>query len=123
MWVFKLNKDGQIVWKTTLGGGSEDFANSLVRLPNGNIAIAGSASSSNGDVTGNRGGHDVWVVVLNSRGKKLWQRTFGSYNGDYNKHIEVTADGSLLVANSTDGNALDVSGNHGNDDAWVFKLK
>lgn len=123
MWVFKLNKEGQIVWKATLGGGSEDFANSLVRLPNGNIAIAGSAESNNGDVTGNRGGHDVWVVVLNSRGKKLWQRTFGSYTGDYNNHIEVTADGSLLVANSTDGNALDVSGNHGNDDAWVFKLK
>jgi hypothetical protein len=123
MWVFKLNKDGQIVWKTTLGGGREDFANSLARLPNGNIAIAGSSESNNGDVAGNLGGHDVWVVVLNSRGKKLWQRTFGSYTGDYNSDIKVTADGSLLVANSTDGNELDVSDNHGNDDAWVFKLK
>lgn len=123
MWIFKLNKDGQIVWQITPGGSGEDFANSLVRMPNGNIAIAGSSASSDGDVTGNRGDHDVWVVVLNSRGKKLWQRTFGSYTGDYNHHIEATADGSLLVANSTRGNALDVSGNHGNTDAWVLKLK
>jgi hypothetical protein len=123
MWVLKLNKDGQIVWKTALGGGRQDFASSLVRLPNGNIAIAGSAESSDGDVIGNRGGYDVWVVVLNSRGKMLWQRTFGSYTGDYNEHIGVTADGSLLVANLTDGNELDVSGSHGRFEAWVFKLK
>lgn len=122
-WIFKLNKDGQIVWQVNPGGSGEDFANSLVRMPNGNIAIAGSSASNDGDVTSNRGDHDVWVVVLNSRGKKLWQRSFGSYNGDYNHHIEATADGSLLVANSTRGNAIDVSGNHGNTDAWVFKLK
>jgi hypothetical protein len=123
LWVFKLDKDGQIVWKKTMGGGDADFGTALVRLPNGNIAISGSAASNGGDVTTNRGSYDVWVIVLNSRGNMLWQSTFGSVFSEYNNDIGITADGSLLVANSVTSDGGDVSGNHGRTDAWVIKFK
>ncbi len=123
LWVFKLDKDGQIVWKKTMGGGDADFGTALVRLPNGNIAISGSAASNGGDVTTNRGSYDVWVIVLNSRGNMLWQSTFGSVFSEYNNDIGITSDGSLLVANYVTSDGGDVSGNHGRTDAWVIKLK
>jgi hypothetical protein len=65
----------------------------------------------------------VWVVVLNSTGKKLWQRAFGSSAADFNLNIAAAADGSLLVTNAITGNDGNVSGNHGYDDAWIFKLQ
>jgi hypothetical protein len=123
LWVFKLDKDGQIVWKKTMGGGDADFGTALGRLPNGNIAISGSAASNGGDVTTNRGSYDVWVIVLNSRGNMLWQSTFGSVFSEYNNDIGITANGSLLVANYVTSDGGDVSGNHGRTDAWVIKLK
>ena len=94
-----------------------------MRLPNGNIAISGSAARNGGDVTTNRGSYNVWVIVLNCRGNMLWQSTFGSVFYEYNNDIVITADGSLLVANRVTSDGGDVSGNHGRTDAWVIKLK
>jgi hypothetical protein len=126
MWVMKLNKDGQIVWQVWLGGSNNDVAHSMVRLPDGNIAIGGNSDSHDNGITGNHGGMDVWVVVVNNTGKILWQKTFGSSVADFNTSIAAAADGSIVVTNAVTGNDGDVSGNHGagwGNDAWVLKLK
>lgn len=125
IWTFKLNNEGEIVWQTVLGGSEPDMGNSLVRLPDGKIAISGGTLSADGDVTGYHGNLDCWVVVLSSTGKKLWQRAFGSSGIEYESQITATADGSLLVTGNTMGNDGDVSGNHGigYTDIWLFKLQ
>ena len=123
MWVLKINKAGQLVWQATLGGRLNDVANALVHLPNGNIMVAGSTSSFDGDVTRLNGPGDVWVVELSSTGKKLWQRSFGSSALEGAADITIAADGSIVIVSNTTGNDGDISGNHGDYDAWVFKLK
>ncbi len=54
-----------------------------------------------------------------------WQRVYGSYMGDYAKHIEPTSDGGFIVAGYTEFGGGDVEGYHGNPlmhDGWVLKL-
>jgi hypothetical protein len=54
-----------------------------------------------------------------------WQKTFGSYNGDYLWSIRSTADGGYITAGYTEGNNGDVEGYHGNiivGDVWITKL-
>ncbi|MBO9200819.1 MULTISPECIES: BACON domain-containing protein [Niastella] len=123
MWVVKLTNDGQIGWQACLGGSKDDIGNSMVRLPNGNIAISSTSNSTDRGITGNHGSTDIWVVVLNNSGKTLWQKTFGSSAYDGNCGIAAWADGSMLVTNTANANDGDVSGNHGKSDTWIFKLQ
>jgi hypothetical protein len=123
MWVVKLNKNGQIVWQTTLGGTGVDKGRNVVRLPNGNIVIGGTTDSSDGDVNGKRGSNDIWVVMLNNAGKKLWQKTFGTSYPDENEDLAVASDGSIVFTNTVLTNDGDVTNLHGSFDAWIFKLK
>ncbi|MCS3796147.1 hypothetical protein [Niastella sp. OAS944] len=66
---------------------------------------------------------DVWVVELNSLGKKVWQKTFGSSADDFALGVMLTKAGEILVTGVITGNNGDVSGNHGGIDAWLFKIK
>jgi hypothetical protein len=84
--------------------------------------VAGFALSSNGDVTGNHGSIDMWVVKLAANGTILWQKTLGGSGEDGAYAITASGDGGFVVAgytNSTDGN---VTGAQGVRDMWVVKL-
>lgn len=123
VWVLKLDRNGQLKWQAALGGTKSDLATSMVRLPNGNTVIASLTESNDGDVKGNHGFADVWVVELNGLGKKVWQKVFGSSADDFPYGVMLTKAGEILVTGITQGNNGDVSGNHGGIDAWLFKIK
>jgi hypothetical protein len=123
MWVLQLNNNGALVWQTVLGGTSDDYGYGLVRLTNGNTVVTGRTNSINGDVTGNHGNQDAWVVELTSTGRLKRAQTFGSTGYDRAHGVIVVADGSLLVTAIAGDNNGDVIGNHGGADVWLFKLK
>ena len=53
-----------IQWQKCLGGGLPDFAHSIQQTTDGGYIAAGSSPSNDGDVTGNHGGYDYWIVKL-----------------------------------------------------------
>lgn len=121
-WIVKLDSVGDLEWQKSLGGTSNDIAYSVRQTTDGGYIIAGSSSSNDGDVTGNHGNTDCWIVKLNDSGVIEWQRTLGGSSGDGANSINLTEDGGYIVAGysySTDG---DVVGNYGNLDYWVVKL-
>jgi hypothetical protein len=121
-WVVKLDSRGEISWSKCLGGNRSDIAQSIRQTSDGGYIVAGRTTSTNGDVTGNHGGHDYWVVKLDSRGGISWSRCLGGKYTDIAQSIQQTNDGGYIVAGysySTDG---DVTGNHGGYDYWVVKL-
>ena len=121
-WAVKLTSTGTIDWKKCLGGSSNDVANSVKQTIDGGYIIAGESQSNDGDVTGNHGDKDYWVVKLDSTGTLDWQKTLGGTGADIAESIQQTTDGGYIVAgysSSTDG---DVTGNHGSYDYWVVKL-
>ena len=53
-----------IEWQKCLGGSDDDGAFSVQQTSDGGYIVAGLTGSNNGDVSGNHGGGDVWVVKL-----------------------------------------------------------
>ncbi len=65
-WVIKINNSGTLVWQKSLGGTGSDAAYSINQTIDGGFILAASVSSNDGDVTGNRGLSDYWIVKLDS---------------------------------------------------------
>jgi len=122
-WVVKLNSVGTIQWQKALGGTDYDWASSIQQTSDGGYIVAGWSESTDGDVTGNHGYIDCWVVKLNSNGNIQWQKALGGTERDFAYSIQQTADGGYIVAGFTTSTDGDVTGNHGDYDAWVVKLK
>jgi len=120
-WLVKTNSTGAIEWQKTLGGSSSEFAYALQKVNNGYV-VAGGSSSSNGDVTENKGSEDFWVARVNSIGELQWQKSMGGNDDDEAHAINSTNDGGFVVAGFSYSNNGDVTGNHGSNDMWVVKL-
>ena len=58
MWLLRLDGSGNIVWDKTFGGSEDDDASSIVSLPDGVFAVAGSTSSRLP-----RSGSDGWIII------------------------------------------------------------
>lgn len=125
-WIVKLNSIGEIIWQKTYGGTNQDSATSIQQTLDGGYIVAGNTYSNDGDVSGNHGDLDVWIIKLNNSGTIVWQKTFGGTGTDYANCIQQRLDGSYIVAGYTYSNDGDVSGNHTTDnslnDYWVIKL-
>ena len=120
--IAKLSSSGDIQWQKVLGGTGEDRATAVQTTSDGGYVIAGYSDSSNGDITGNHGAFDCWIVKLSSSGAIQWQKALGGGSDDRANAIQLTTDGGYIVAGSTSSNNGDVTGNHGTNDAWIVKL-
>ncbi|TAJ43968.1 PKD domain-containing protein [Methanofollis fontis] len=121
-WVVKLDAAGSMVWQRCLGGSSRDYAYSIRQTSDGGYIVAGETGSIDGDVSGNHGDSDAWVVKLDAAGNQVWQRCFGGSSRDFAYSIQQTSDGGYVVAGGTWSTDGDVSGNHGDSDGWMVKL-
>ena len=118
--IVKLDANGNIVWKTVLGGSGADEANGIIATSTGYV-ISGYTSSTDGDITNNHGLSDYWVVWLDASGALVKQKTYGGTGYDNGEALAIAGDGYLVAgsSSSTDG---DATGNHGNTDFWIVKL-
>ena len=122
IWVAKLNTAGVLQWQKCFGGTSDDWGSSIKQTNDGGFILTGRTYSNNGDVSGNHGNADVWVAKLNTAGILQWQKCFGGNQGDYGNSIQQTSDGGFILGGASTSNNGNVSGNHGNEDFWIFKL-
>lgn len=121
-WVVKLDASGTIQWQKTLGGTGVDGAYCIQQTADGGYVVAGNSNSTNGNVTGNHGNIDYWVVKLSAAGTIEWQKTLGGTQDEFAYSIQQTRDGGYIVAGFTNSNNGDVTGNHGGSDMWIVKL-
>lgn len=126
--VVKLTNTGSIEWQKSYGGSNSDSAGTIKNTADGGYIIAGTTSSNDGDVSGNHGFSDYWVVKITNVGVIEWQKCLGGTNGESANDIEQTSDGGYIVAGSSSSVNGDVTGNHnpvgssGNSDYWIVKL-
>jgi hypothetical protein len=121
-WVVKLSATGTLVWQKTLGGTNNDSFKSIQPSPDGGYIVSGFTRSTDGDVTGNYGNYDGWVVKLSATGTILWQKTLGGIGDDNANNIQLTADGGYIVASTNGSNNGVITGNQGGTDACIIKL-
>ncbi|MDR2354344.1 MAG: T9SS C-terminal target domain-containing protein [Deltaproteobacteria bacterium] len=123
VWIVKLDSQGKITWQKTYGGNDSDLAYSVQETMNGGYIVAGKSKSKDGDVTGNHGNYDYWLVRVDSQGNLEWQKSFGGSEFDEVKTILMAFDGGFIVIGSSNSKNGDVKGNHGEEDIWVIKLR
>jgi len=121
-WVVKLDGDGSLVWQKALGGSSNEYLQSIQQTTDGGFIVAGNTFSNDGNVSGNHGNDDYWIVRLDTAGEIMWQKCLGGSIDDFAHSIQQTNDGGFIVAGSSSSNDSDVTGNHGGGDDWIVKL-
>lgn len=63
-WLVRLDQTGNILWQQCLGGSFGDVFNDMQLTPDGGAILIGTTDSNDGDVSGNHGDYDMWVVKL-----------------------------------------------------------
>ncbi|MEO5647338.1 MAG: T9SS type A sorting domain-containing protein, partial [Chitinophagaceae bacterium] len=120
--VSKYNSTGVIEWKKCYGSSLNDHFSSVVCTADGGYLIGGQTGGNDGDVSGNHGTNDAWLIKINATGIIEWQKCYGSTEGDGAAFILRTIDGYIMVGDCSANNG-DVSGYHGGlGDAWLIKI-
>lgn len=118
-----LNAQPAIEWQQFLGGSNFDLAMCGAKSNDGGFVMAGRTYSNDGDVSGNHGQFDMWVVKTNSEGTVIWKKTLGGLKDDNARTMKSTSDGGFIIGGETesiDGDAVGTS--YGSDDYWLVKI-
>jgi hypothetical protein len=121
-WVLRTDEAGATTWLKVLGGTDYDVLNAVEQNANGGFIAAGYSPSSDGDLPGNLGDVDGWLLLLDGDGNTVWSRNFGGTDDDRFLSVRATADGGYVAAGTTRSMDGDITGNHGYEDAWVLKV-
>lgn len=135
-WIIKLNAKGGEEWQKTYGGLGQDELKAIVRTKDGGFVLGGSSSSERSieKVSENYGGMDYWVIKIDSKGKLVWQNTFGGIYNDDLRSVLATQDGGYLLggsSNSPSSSNSSIGGeltgnktekNNGQFDYWIVKI-
>ncbi|MEP6685059.1 MAG: hypothetical protein ABJA35_17420, partial [Parafilimonas sp.] len=115
-WVTKFSNKGNILWTKCFGGSDEDYGYSILQTKDSGFIFLASTLSKNGDVSGNHGNYDCWVVKLNKKGVFEWQKCYGGSSQDFASSIKQTSSGGYIFCASTLSENKDVTYNHGDAD-------
>ncbi|HYV93007.1 MAG TPA: T9SS type A sorting domain-containing protein [Chitinophagales bacterium] len=122
--VVKLSSSGQVQWQKCLGGSGEDGGYGIDATPDGGVIVSGHAYSNDGDVSGNHGSSDTWIIKFDVSGNIQWSKCYGGTGGEeYPARVKTTSDGGyVFVTNSgsTDGDVNPPVA--GQTDFWLVKL-
>ena len=121
-WIIKIDDLGNIEWQKTYGGTTSDTALDIERTSDGGYIVAGRSQSNDGDVTGQHGALDYWILKIDTLGNLNWQKCYGSTDSDEAKAIIETSDGGFVAVGYSYGFDGDVTGGWGNADYWVIKI-
>ena len=124
LWLLKLNEtNGNLIDKRRYGGTGNEFNGKLeFNKENDHVLIAVTTTSTNGDLTGNKGLSDVWIIETDLDGNITQQMNYGGSINDLSADI-LTVDTVFHVLNSTFSNDKNVPFNtFAQQDMWYFTL-
>ena len=82
-WVVKIDGSGNIEWEETYGGIAFDTPDSVKQTDDGGYIVAGNSLSADGDVGGNQGTVDMWIVKIEGSG------TMGTSNDVLDSDLKI----------------------------------
>jgi len=99
---------GQLVTELRLGGSKDDVLYAAVQTFDGRFLLAGATESAG------KGDKDAWLVLVDERGRKVWETTFGTPGRDECREIQILSDGTVLLAGFQNDKK--------NGDLWLAKV-
>jgi len=120
-WIVKIDAFGTLQWEQNFGGSSYDRLHSVAQTSDGGYILGGTSQSSDGDVSGNNGLTDYWIVKTNAFGTMQWEQNYGGSDSDDFTNLFETSDGGFILGGYSRSSDGDVGGNYGNNDIWIVK--
>ncbi len=129
--LMKFDRDKSIEWVKNYGGSRDDRGQSVVEVSSIGYALLGYSMSNNGDVSNNEGFHDNWVILIDSKGNIVWEKSYGFSGHDHAYNIINTKDGNLFFNGFLDVTASRGLGStekvvksvkHGVGEFWCHKI-
>jgi len=120
----KFNNEGKREWHREYGGKGDDEATNVEQTADGGYIVVGNTNSNDGNVFGNHGLGDAWILKLTKNGEIEWQKAIGGSDYDEAFNIKQTKDGGYIIAGYTaslDGDLIKYPKNTGSN--WIVKLK
>lgn len=121
-WLVKTDKFGEIEWKKCYGGTGSEAAFSIIQTSDGGYIFTGYSGSNDGDVSGNHGEYDLWIVKIDSTGTIQWQKCYGGTSSEMGNFITASSDGGYAVAGYSESKDGDLTENKGSEDYWIIKI-
>lgn len=87
--VFKVDSEGNLVWKRTIVSSDNEVAYDIKQTPDGGYIVAGETSS------------DALLIKLDSQGNVQWQKTIGGTAPDGARTVTLTDDGGYILCGYT----------------------
>ncbi len=103
--------NGKMLWEQHYGGGKRDKAFAIKSLPGGGSIVSGYTRSKG------KGDSDVWVTRLDSKGKSLWEKTFGSPGREVSTAVTELKDHGFMVVSY-----IQELNKPNNRAAWLIRL-
>jgi hypothetical protein len=109
VYLIKTDSNGNKIWDKTFGGRSNDNGYSVLETKDGGYVIVGNTLSFGAGMS------DVYLIKTDSKGNKIWEKTFGGEGWDMGKSVIETVDGSYIIVGRTD------SFGSGKSDVYLIK--
>jgi len=127
-WVVKLAANGKIQWDKTIGGTNLDILTSLQQTRDSGYILGGRSFSNisfeKSENTRGINDDDYWIVKLDKRGKKQWDKTIGGSELDECYSIKETGKDHYIAGGFSLSNAGGdkTSNTKGDKDYWLVDV-
>ena len=101
-WIYKIDKNGIVLWDYTYGGESGDIPKDILQTTDGGFVIAGYTFSDSGDISINYGSTDIWIIKISSEGLLEWELSIGGSYGESISDINLNKDSVLYFTGSSE---------------------
>lgn len=122
--LLRWDGSGNLLWQKIYGGTEDDYATGVAEAADG-FYVTATTASADGDVSGQHGLTDVWVIKTDGAGTIVWKKCFGGSGYDQSRTIRPLSDGNWILCCNSTSNDGDVSGHHGSAvwyDYWIVKM-
>jgi len=121
--VVKLNSLGEVEWSRSYGGPFSERGGQIKQQGDGTYTFVGGSFSNTGDLSGNLGSKDAWLVNLSSEGEINWQTNFGDDFSNQMNDLLINTDGTILLAGVSESKVDTSEWGWGYQEIWLTKVK
>ncbi|WNJ19796.1 OmpA family protein [Pontibacter sp. G13] len=124
VWMLRMSEYGKIKTQRSFGGSENDDIYDAYRDSKGNVVIAGTSFSSDGDLLQHQGEGDGWLLKMDSSYQVLWSQSYGGPRGDGFNSVGPMQDGGYIMGGLTKSRTGEgqIEFNAGYYDAWMVKV-
>jgi len=106
--LMKVDSEGKVIWKETIGGSGDEWANSIINAGTGYLIIGSNETIG-------KGKSDVYLARIADSGKLLWSRVYGGSRWDKGSAGICLNDGGFIIAGWTNSFGEDY-------DAYILRI-